>query len=61
MWESKCCICGETTESPYCVIKHLDDGVSRIYEGHKRYLGIIETKLRQGIDLEFTEYDRTKI
>ena len=61
MWETECCICGEIAKSPYAVIKHLDDGKSHIYEGHKGCLSLLETKLKQGETIKFTEYDRTKL
>jgi hypothetical protein len=61
MFEEKCCICGEIAQSPYGAIKHLDNGKSRIYSGHKRCLFLLETRLNNGDVIEFTEYDRTKI
>jgi hypothetical protein len=61
MLETECCICGEIAKSPYSVIKHLENGKSRIYEGHKGCLGLVETKLKQGENLKYYEYDRTKL
>ena len=61
LWEVECCICGKIAKSPYSVIKHLDNGMSRIYEGHKGCLSLVDVKLNQGESLKFTEYDRTKL
>lgn len=61
MWEIECCICGEKSKSPYSVIQHLDNGMSRIYEGHKGCLSLVEIKLKQDENLKFIEYNRTEL
>ncbi|MCM3387241.1 hypothetical protein M3649_03730 [Ureibacillus chungkukjangi] len=61
MWETECCICGEKANNPYTVIKHLDNGMSRIYEGHKGCLSMVDSKLIQGENLNFIEYNRTEL
>jgi hypothetical protein len=58
MGKTKCCICDEKVESPYWSIKHHKDFKSRVYEGHKGCLSLLDGKLEQGIELEYTEYER---
>lgn len=55
--EGPCCICKEHAKSMYSVIKHLDNGKTRFYNGHKRCLSILDSKLEKGEDIECEEID----
>lgn len=60
MLEGKCCICGEHATSLYWSIQHLDIGKSRIYQGHKRCLFLLDDRLSKGETIEFEEIDTPK-
>jgi hypothetical protein len=60
MLQGNCCICGEEVKSMYSSIKHLDNGKSRIYNGHKRCLFLLEDKLSKGETIEYKEINTPK-
>lgn len=53
MFNVKCCICKEETNSPYTSIKHLGNGKAKVYSGHKRCLSLLETKLKLGDKVDY--------
>ncbi|MES9681783.1 hypothetical protein ABWK22_02460 [Gottfriedia acidiceleris] len=60
MFEQICCICNEMAKSPYSSIKHLDNGMSHIYTGHKSCLGLLDSRLKNGFDIKYEEYKTPK-
>lgn len=61
MEQTICCICKTEVKSEYGLIKHLDNGKSRIYKGHKRCLLLVDTMIKRGEYIEFEEIDTPKL
>lgn len=56
----KCCVCLNSLDisESYTLIKHLDNGLLRIYTGHKHCLPYVNNMILNGYKLEFDEYKR---
>lgn len=56
--ETICCICKTPVASVYSSIDHLEDGSSRIYNGHKRCLFSLRDELAKGEEVPYEEFYR---
>lgn len=50
-----CCVCGRIAEDPYMIIRHLGNGKSRMWEGHKGCLFLVAPKTED--NYEYKEID----
>lgn len=56
---NKCCICKEELQQSkeYWSIRHLENGKSHIFKGHKRCLFLLNDRIKNGENVEYEEID----
>lgn len=61
--EEECCICGAIAKSPYSMLRHMDNGKTRIYSGHKSCLSYtsIDSLILQGKEPKYSEFDSSEL